>query len=295
MARLFAWASFAPTRIRPTGPSRALSRSRRRPHSSIPRAAHLTVLPSGGPLAPCGLEQPLPFTSPASDVPCRRRGHRPAGSSAGDAAGARPDAPFDACNRALDPRGLDRLASTLAGPPRDDRDAFRRVTPGARCLAPPSRVRHVDRELALLRAPFSPRSRLPCVRQHAVRSASRPAPVRRLALRLADACRTRDASDRLLPSHFFIRAPVPRWFPGSIRASLGSRVLPGDRLMSRQSDSLRRAAPGSSVHRGRALSSPRSVCGASLWHPCRVSRRATLARARPSRRQLPRPHPRSHA
>jgi len=93
-----------------------------------------------------------------------------------------------------------------------------------------------------------------CVRQHAVRSASGPAPCCRFALRLLVRQRRDDASDRLLPSHFFVRAPVPRGFP--------SLFLPGESPGSRQ-DRLASADHTLSVCRSsrEALSSSREVCG----------------------------------
>jgi len=126
----------------------------------------------------------LPFTSPVSDVPCRFAGTappdpwptvqlaRPRRSLAG------------AILTGFHLRGLDRSAPTLAGATRPDRNAFSRVTHGRVLPRPPLRVCHVDRELTRRRAPFSPRDRLPCVRQHAVESAPWPARARRLALRL---------------------------------------------------------------------------------------------------------------
>jgi len=61
--------------------------------------------------------------------------------------------------------------------------------------------------------------------------------------------KARDASDRLLPSHVFVRAPAPRGFPA--RSRTRARALPGGLPGSRQGNSLRRAAPvGFSGHRG---------------------------------------------
>jgi hypothetical protein len=80
------------------------------------------------------------------------------------------------------------------------------------------------------------------------------------------AIRTRDASDRLLPSHFFVRAPVPRWFPARIH-ELALRALPGHRL---NVTSERFASAGRTrviCPPRRALSSPRGVCGRASGIP----------------------------
>jgi len=82
-----------------------------------------------------------------------------------------------------------------------------RVAPG-----PPSGARSRVGELRAARAPFSPRRRR-CVRQHAVRRPLRPVPWRPRSLRIVERQQHGGASDRLLPSHVFVRAPAPRWFP----------------------------------------------------------------------------------
>jgi len=51
---------------------------------------------------------------------------------------------------------------------------------------------------------------------------------------------TRDASDRLLPSHVFVRAPAPRGFPNGVTGFRSCAI--GESPGSRQGDSLRRAA-----------------------------------------------------
>jgi hypothetical protein len=54
-------------------------------------------------------------------------------------------------------------------------------------------------------------------------SALRPAPLRSICLAAPRASRRGDASDRLLPSHVFVRAPAPRWFPSASRAHARAR------------------------------------------------------------------------
>jgi len=92
------------------------------------------------------------------------------------------------------------------------RDAFHRVAIGQVIrLAYEQRLLPVVRECCATRAPFSPRNRRR-VCQHVVRSVPWPASQRRFALRLPIVA-TRDASDRLLPSHYFVSVPVPRQLP----------------------------------------------------------------------------------
>jgi hypothetical protein len=86
----------------------------------------------------------------------------------------------------------------------------------------------------------------------------------------------RDASDRLLPSLVFVRAPAPRGFPTSVtRLTL---VLVGGPPGSRQRGSLRRTAPSVSSWCG-ALSSPRHVCGRASDTPVAPSTTALCAHA----------------
>jgi hypothetical protein len=59
--------------------------------------------------------------------------------------------------------------------------------------------------------------------------------------------------------------------------------FPGDRLPSRQSDSLRRAAPGSICITSAGVVFPSRCVRPSLWHPCRVSQEKQ-PRSRESRR-----------
>jgi hypothetical protein len=114
--------------------------------------------------------------------------------------------------------------------------------------------------------------------------------MRRLALRLVERRRTRDASDRLLPSHFFVRAPVPRRFPVS---SASSRPrFPGG-IACHHVRAIRFGGP----HQGHLSTAtgvvlPSWRVRSSLWHPCRVSHFGPFARAKLPPCELPRPHPR---
>jgi len=87
----------------------------------------------------------------------------------------------------------------------------------------------------------------------------------------------RDASDRLLPSHVFVRAPAPRGFPTSVTGS--TLVLVGGPSGSRQRGSLRRTAPSVSLFMRGALSSPRHVCGRASDTPVAPSAKALCAHA----------------
>jgi len=106
----------------------------------------------------------------------------------------------------------------------------------------------------MTRAPFSPRSRRG-VRQHVMRSAPRPAPLRSTCLAARRTLRTRDASDRLLPSHLFVPVPAPRRF--SVGRLLAQPLTRGDCLIHVSANSLRRVARDpfhGAVHRdGRCL------------------------------------------
>jgi len=85
------------------------------------------------------------------------------------------------------------------------------------------------------------------------------------------------ASDRPLPSHVFVRAPAPRWFP--VRHARNAPAHAGDRLLT----TVRFASAGRTSLVGmspRALSSRGDVCRPCLWHPCRLPRDARRARAR---------------
>lgn len=176
-----------------------------------------------------------PCTSPISDVLRRRGRHRLAGfSTDGKLARRTPRgarlALTHSTETATTPDLADRRAQRSERLPSClDRPSFR---PAAepRCL--------LVRKRSATHAPFSPRDGPPCA----------SAPVRLfLGQRRAagspcgsPSVVTRDASDRLLPSPFFVRAPVPRRLPDGSRVvhACFSEGSPG----SRQSDSLRRVA-----------------------------------------------------
>jgi hypothetical protein len=269
----------SPTRVR----ARWLARGRFRARGPISSKEHfedrhLTVPP------PADHPRPMGWSS-------LRRSRRRCLTSPVAAAGTAPPDPCRQCSWSAftlpfgsEPtvfhlRGLDRSAPTLAGATRPDRNAFGRVTHGRVLPRPPLRACHVDRELAQRRAPFSPRDRLPCVRQHAVESAPWPARARRLALRLV-AVPARDASDRPLPSHCFVRVPVPHRFPVgrelSRALSRGSPAITSERFASAgRTRVILWASTG--------VFFPSGCVRPSLWHPCRVSRGKPL-RSRVSRR-----------
>jgi len=118
----------------------------------------------------------------------------------------------------------------------DDRDAFRRVaigqvSPAAEPRWPSGRKRRAAAHTVLTSEPPSNRVSESC---------GELLGQRRVAdLPCGSSCSaTRDASDRLLPSHVFVRAPTPRWFPmRRILAYARCGQSPG----SQQCDSLWRA------------------------------------------------------
>jgi len=155
--------------------------------SANPRISTSRATPHGassdGPPAPHRLEQPSPCTTPISDIPRRHRGHRLAGSRTDRKLTRR--TPCDA-HPALDPRDLDRSPAAPFGASRLQSECL----PSCRNepespLAPMPRSSSLIGKRGVTRAPFSPRSRRG-VRQHVMRSSPRPAPPRRLALRLAE-------------------------------------------------------------------------------------------------------------
>jgi len=154
MTRLFAWVSFDRPVHDPPGTAPLLSQSSMAFDCSRSKAAPHGAS-SSGPPAPRRLEQPLPRTSPMSDVPRRRRGHRPPDPCAGEQL-----AP--GTHLAVRVAGLTRVTKTapypfLAGEVRDDRNAFRRVAPDRVAPAVEPRLSRVTESIARLRAPFSPR------------------------------------------------------------------------------------------------------------------------------------------
>jgi len=164
----------------------------------------------------------LPCTSPASDVPRRRRGHHTAGSkcrrrSLSGASHLTMRAPS-----VLTRVTKDRPAPVPCGTKRAKVGTPSVVSRSTGLPQTPSRACLVDREChAATRTVLTPRlAPAACV------STPCGAP---LGQRRADdlpcgsSCVTaRDASDRLLPSHVFVRAPAPRRLPA---------FLPGNRLV----------------------------------------------------------------
>jgi len=158
----------------------------------------------------------------------------------------------------------------------NDRDAFRRVaidrvtpTAGATsaiwldCAARP-------------RAPFSPRSHRPCA---SARIAESYLGQRRAAdLPCGSSCiTTRDASDRLLPSHVFVRVPAPRGFPMR-RSACALRAIGEIACLT----SVRFASVGRTFSvdsSRRACCSRRHACEPNLWCSCRLPRVRHPARA----------------
>jgi len=186
--------------------TRSWSRSRESPRT-VDRAAS-TATPHGvssdGPPAPHRLEQPSPRASPISDIPRRHRGHRLAGSRTDRKLVKR--TPCDV-HPTFDPRDLDRRPAAPFGASAPQSGCL------PSCLAEPGRpglschARHLVGKLRVARAPFSPRNRRG-VRQHVMRSAPRPAPLRRHALRLAE--RSRRAMRRTDFCHLTSSYQYPR-------------------------------------------------------------------------------------
>lgn len=225
-----------------------------------------------GPPAPRRLGQPSPCTTPISDVLRRHRGHCLAGSRTGGKLARR--APCDACRvftRATETAITPRLAARY----RDNRDAFRRVSIDR--VAPAA-----EPTSALLfdcARSFAHRSRLgaaaSCV-STLVRRAPRPAPCRRLALRLL----VRHDARCVRPTSAFSRSSYehPRL--------VGSRCVMRLRACAIEEiacfTSVRFASVGHTfvvLSPRWALSSRRDACDPYLWHPCRLSHPCQVARA----------------
>jgi hypothetical protein len=118
-------------------------------------------------------------------------------------------------------------APLLANERDDDRNAFRRATTDRGPPAAAPCMHSLTECDARRHTPFSPWDRR-LVRQHDVRSTPWPAP-RRSESPCGSSCDvTRGASDRLLPSHVFVRAPAPRRFPSLRKLTL---AWPGTRLL----------------------------------------------------------------
>lgn len=160
----------------------SLTRDSTNPRPSSSRAAPHGAS-SDGPPAPHRLEQPLPRTTPISDIPRRHRGHRLAGSRTDRKLAKR--TPCDV-HPAFDPRDLDRRPAAPFGTsgPRSGCLPSCHAEPGSP-LVPLPRSPSLFGYRGVTCAPFSPRSRRG-LRQQVIRSAPRPAAPRRLALRLAE-------------------------------------------------------------------------------------------------------------
>jgi len=144
--------------------------------------------------------------------------------------------------------------SRLAERQSRNRNAFRRIATNQGHPWLPAMLAALVWKADMTRAPFSPRSRRG-VRQHVMRSTPRPAPLRSTCLAARRTSRTRDASDRLLPSHLFVPVPAPRRF--SVGRLLAQPLTRGDCLIHVSANSLRRVARDpfhGAVHRdGRCL------------------------------------------
>jgi len=152
----------------------------------------------------------------------------------------------------LNPRNLDRLS---AAPFSDVRAAIGMPSVVSRWAGLPRpsvmHARLVWRAHTSF-APFSPWSRRG-VRQHVIRSAPRPAPLHLARLAAPHVIRTRDASDRLLPSHFFVPVPAPRRFSmrrGRFSGTRSSRWLPDARQRNSRFGGSHVPFLGGAFHRG---------------------------------------------
>jgi hypothetical protein len=220
--------------------------------------------PSDGPPAPHRLEQPLPRTSPISDIPRRHRGHRLADSRTDRKLAKR--TPCDA-HPAFDPRDLDRRPVAPFGAPGPQSECLPscHAEPGSP-LAPLPRPLSLFGKRGVTRAPFSPRSRRG-VRQHVMRRAPRPAPSRRLALRLAE--RDGRAMRRTDFCHLTSSYQYPRLAGSRCVGRFRGARMRGICLMHVRANSLRRVARGPhpwgwGVSSRWALSSRRDACVPSL-------------------------------
>jgi hypothetical protein len=170
-------------------------------------------------------------------------------------------------------RGLDRSAPTLAGTTHRDRNAFGRVTHGPG-VTPRRRSGFATFTESSPSAAhrFHPGTASPaCV--------STPWRAPRGQRRLVDSpCGSstvpaRDASDRPLPSHFFVRAPVPHRFP--VRRGLAPTLSRGSPAVTSE----RFASAGRTrvfLCTSTGVFFPPGFVRPSLWHPCRVPRRRPL-------------------
>jgi hypothetical protein len=214
--------------LRSTRPRLTRSRCRFRIDRVTPVTALRGPAPHGasrdGPPSPRRLEQPSPCTSPISDAPRRRRGHRlPVPMDRREAGSTR----TSRCAPCVDPRDLDRHRAAPCGTTRATIGTPSVVSRPAG-LPRPSRLRapsglNTLRNLAHRSHPGAAASCISTL-------CGVPLGQRRAAdLPCGSSCvTTRDASDRLLPSHVFVRAPAPRRFP--MRPALSRLRDRGDRL-----------------------------------------------------------------
>jgi hypothetical protein len=226
-----------------------------------------------GPPAPRRLGQPSPCTSPISDVLRRHRGHCLAGSrTGGKLARSAPCGLLRVFTRATETAPTPRLAARRG----NNRDAFRRVSTDR--VAPVA-----DPTSAFL---FEMR----CVVSHTVLTSEPPPRVsarwcgvllgqRRVAdLPCGSSCvATRDASDRLLPTHVLRTSTRASSVPDASCACAPARSRGSP--ASHQSDSLRWATRFVVLSPRWALSSRRDACDPDLWHLCRLPHGCHVARA----------------
>jgi hypothetical protein len=250
----------------------SLSRLARSPISSkIPGPAPFGAS-RGGPPAPCRLEQPSPGTSPISDVSRRRNGHRLAGSSTDGKLARR--TPRDA-RRSVDPASRDRLpaapcvavARTIETPSVVSRSAGLPAAAERRCLS----WWRAERNSRTL----SPQGPAACVSTSCgvlygqCRDVYFPCG--------SSNVRARRCAGPTSAFSRFRTSTRASSVPGASRANAPARS--GRSPVSRQCDSLRRAARTSWVSPLRALSSRGGACVPCLWHPCRLPRDDHRARA----------------
>jgi hypothetical protein len=163
-------------------------------------------------------------TSPISDAPRRRRGHRlPVPIHRREACSTL----TLRCAPRVDPRGLDRHRAAPCG---TTRATIRTPSVVSRLTGLPRPPEL--RALSWLNAPRNSahRSRPGAAASCGSTWCGVPLGQRRAAdSPCGSSCvTTRDASDRLLPSHVFVPAPAPRWFP--MRPALSRLRARGDRL-----------------------------------------------------------------
>ena len=222
----------------------SLSHRPRGPRYSFFEDRRLSAPRSDGPPAPLRLEQPSPRTSPISDAPLSPLGHRLAGSRTDGQLARRPCCHERlALTRATETVTLPHLAELQERrsgrlPPCRDRPGF---PPGRRALLATwfgsvARLAHRSRLEAAAVCVSTPFGE-PLGQRRVVDSPCGSSSVA-----------TRDASDQFLPSHVFVRAPVPRRLPTGRTLARPPSEIPS---ASRQNESLRWVSrgPSSGFHR----------------------------------------------